>query len=62
MELVSASRHITNSVVVVNGEKLSFPFKLIFESRSLKDSPPSFISASKVVHIEDKVDGQLQIK
>ena len=61
MELVSASRHITNSVVVVNGEKLSFPFKLIFESRSLKDSPPSFIS-SKVVHIEDKVDGQLQIK
>jgi hypothetical protein len=62
VELVSASRHITNSVVVVNGEKLSFPFKLIFESRSLKDSPPSFISASKVVHIEDKVDGQLQIK
>lgn len=61
VELVSAARAASNSVVIVNGEKLSFPYKLIFETRSLKDSPPSFISVSKVVHIENKADGQLQM-
>jgi hypothetical protein len=45
--------------VVVNNQKLEFPFRMIFESRSLKDCPPSFISLSKVVHVEEKVDGVL---
>ena len=61
VELINASRNIANSVVVVNGVKLSFPSKIIFESRSLKNCPPSFISSSKVVHIENKVDGVLQL-